>query len=207
MKDALDRLRSVEQKLLLAGESSGGGVDLDALQNLLNSLRNEMDGKYFSKVEGERLSERTDGIDTRCTETEKRSISNEREIESLKKALKNLDVQVGNKVDCEMFDDEISALKQLINSMVPGEARSAPVAAQSGSSINSKELNKIREMVAKIPGIEETLQRVLKDFRGLDLGDIREQLKALHRDLEQKTDKSESARMGADIVSLKDFTA
>ena len=206
VKDALDRLRSVEQKQLLAGESSGSGVDVDALQNLLNNLRNEFDGKYFGKEAGERLSERTDGIDTRCTETEKRSYNNEREIDALKKALKNLESQLGNKVDCDMFDDEISALKQLINSMVPGEARSAPVAAHSGSGMNSKEMNKIREMIAKIPGIEEQLARVLKDLRGLDLNEIREQLKALQRDLEQKTDKSESARMGTDIVSLRDVT-
>ena len=77
--------------MLLAGESSGSGVDLNALENLLNSLRNEMDNKYFSKEAGEKLTERTDGIDTRSSETEKRSRDNEHEIDALKKALKTLE--------------------------------------------------------------------------------------------------------------------
>lgn len=164
-------------------------MDLAALEKLLNSLREEMDGKYFSKEEGDRLKERTDGID-------KRSLENEKEIDALKRLLKE-------KVDCDAFDEEIALLKQMIGNMVPGEAKAAP--APTGPSISSKELNHIREMIAKIPGIEESLAKILKDLKHLDLGEIREQLKALAKEVDQKTDKSESARMQTELDALRDL--
>ena len=99
------------------------------------------------------------GLDT----TDKLATRNREDIDKLEK-LKNM-------VDFDTFDEEINNLKLLINSLGSGEPNvSAPV----GPSISSKDLARLKELTEKIPGLEEMLQKILKDLKGLDIGLIKE---------------------------------
>ena len=85
----------------------------------------DMESRFFSKEEGERLKNDVKDLSAKAAVVERRSSNNEEEIEKLKQLLSNLsnDMQKGlkdvngaiqSKVDCEVFDDELALLKQMM---------------------------------------------------------------------------------------------
>jgi hypothetical protein len=76
-----------------------------------------------------------------------------------------------NKVDCELFDEEVNNLKSAINALSsasPDSARPmAPIIQQTG--MNSKDLNKLRETSAKVEDLEALLNKLLKDMKTLNI--------------------------------------
>jgi hypothetical protein len=72
-----------------------------------------------------------------------------------------------------------------------GSTDGAPVPVMTGPSISSKELNRLKELTDKIPGLEEMLNKIMKDLKELNLGEIRERLTNLEKALVGKADKSE----------------
>ena len=89
-------------------------------------------------------------------------------------------------------------------SSAPDSAKGPPLTT-AGPAISSKELNKIREAVAKIPDIESRLDKIMRDLANLDVSELHEKLKELARSLEGKSSREETKRLG-DILQQHDKT-
>lgn len=74
--------------------------------------------------------------------------------------------------------------------MAGGTGQAAPIAS-TGPSISTKELNRLKELTNKIPELEDMLNKILKDLKGLNLGELKDKLKELERMIGEKADKSE----------------
>jgi hypothetical protein len=95
--------------------------------------------------------------------------------------------KLNNKVDSDVFDDELNNLKAMIGNAGSGSG----AVVSSGPSISTKELNRLRELTNKIPELEEMLNKILKDLKALNLGELKDKLKELQRLISEKADKSE----------------
>ena len=65
---------------------------------------------------------------------------------------------ISGKVECELFDEEINALKNMIAALSTGDDKPA-ITQQiiAGPSISSKDLNRIKELGVKVNELEELL--------------------------------------------------
>ena len=199
------------------------------VKDLLDDLRKEFDEKYMSKDAFKDFLERIEKLEkdyvdldnltqkhdkdiestsdlAKKNETDIASTSdmakkNEADIEELRKLLAALQSSLANKLDCDLFDDEISMLKNLINSMGSGEPI---VAAPTGPSISTKDLNRIKELVEKIPGLEDILEKIQKDLKQMNLGEIREKIKEL---FEVKAEKSDLQKTDVEVQRIADELA
>ena len=89
------------------------------------------------------------------------------ELDEILKKLKDLERELANKVDCDTFDNEIAALRDMIGNMDSDKpatsiATTAPVARASGPQLSTKDMNMIREILQKFPGVEDTQNKILK---------------------------------------------
>lgn len=90
------------------------------------------------------------------------------ELEDLLRRMKLLETEIKNKLDCDVFDNEISSLRELLGNLESEPLKSgtvttsAPVARQSGPQISTKDMNRIKEILEKFPGVEELQQKILK---------------------------------------------
>lgn len=88
------------------------------------------------------------------------------ELDELLKKIKDLERSINDKLDCDVFDNEIAALRAMIGNMDDKQPTSiqttAPVARPAGPSLSTKDLNRIKEILEKFPSIEETQQKILK---------------------------------------------
>lgn len=78
------------------------------------------------------------------------------------KRLKDLETEIKNKVDCDVYDNEIASIREMIGNIDEGAkpsatiATSAPVLKPSGPQLSTKDLNRIKEILEKFPSVEET---------------------------------------------------
>lgn len=87
-------------------------------------------------------------------------------------------------MDCDTFDNELAALRAMIGNMDEGKGASLPTSTlppprPAGPQLSTKDLNRIKEILEKFPGVEETQQKILKDLKGLNLQQIRDQIDQL----------------------------
>lgn len=83
-----------------------------------------------------------------------------------------------------------------------GSGTAAPIS--SGPSISTKELNRLKELTNKIPELEDMLNKILKDLKGLNLGELKDKLKELERLISEKADKADVDKALADILKRID---
>lgn len=86
--------------------------------------------------------------------------SNSGDVDELMKKLKELEKLVHDKVDCDLFDNEMAELRALIGNMDDGKpatniTTTAPMARPAGPQLSTKDLNRIKEILEKFPGVEE----------------------------------------------------
>jgi hypothetical protein len=75
--------------------------------------------------------------------------------------LKNIESELKAKVDGDLFDNEIASLRELIGNLANlGPESMKPIAQAiskpSGPSISTKDLNRIKEILERFPGLEES---------------------------------------------------
>lgn len=63
---------------------------------------------------------------------------------------------MSNKIDCDVFDNEIAAMRELIGNLESDNKGSklpsqSVISASNTSQFNSKEVNKIKEMLERFP--------------------------------------------------------
>jgi hypothetical protein len=78
---------------------------------------------------------------------------------------------VGDKVDCDTFDNELMSIREMIGNFEPsGGDENAKLAIttvvsapkERGPQLSTKDLNKIREIIEKFPGFEDALSKITK---------------------------------------------
>jgi predicted nuclease with TOPRIM domain len=192
LEDFSKRIADIETKLALLGNSSGNegssGADLNTLNDLLKSYmkKSDLDAvlKRLEKCEKD-SGEAKEGSSKCLNKVHKwkpKWKQIERDIEELKK-------QLGNKLDCALFDEEMDKMKNLINSLA-GKELKTPVIA-SGPSISSKELNNLREAIKKIQEHEEKINKLQSDLKGINIESIIKRLNSLAEEVKTKADKTD----------------
>ena len=93
--------------------------------------------------------------------------SNSSELDEIMKKIRDLEKEMNNRVDCDTFDNEIAALRAMIGNMdndnqKSGTIQTAAPPRPAGPSISTKDLNLIKEILAKFPTVEETQIKILK---------------------------------------------
>jgi hypothetical protein len=93
------------------------------------------------------------------------------EIEALMNKIKDLESKVNEKVDCDTFDNEIASIRDMIGNMEPSDENKQQAIVttvvtsppkERGPQISSKDLNRIKEVLDKFPGVEDALSRITK---------------------------------------------
>jgi hypothetical protein len=79
---------------------------------------------------------------------------------------------VGDKVDCDTFDNELMSIREMIGNSEPsGGDENAKLAIttvvsaptkERGSQLSTKDLNKIKEIIEKFPAFEDALTKITK---------------------------------------------
>ena len=75
--------------------------------------------------------------------------------------MRNIENELKSKVDGDHFDNEIASLRELIGNLANmGPDSMKPIAQAiskpSGPSLSTKDMNRIKEILEKFPGVEES---------------------------------------------------
>lgn len=89
-----------------------------------------------------------------------------------------------NKVDISDFKNEIAGLREMIGNIEADDKNPIDVQAQVPTQnvqkdFNSKEVAKLKEIIQKFPGVDETVQKILNDMKGMNLREMKENISKL----------------------------
>ena len=190
-KDIGELKREIEKAQRPVFTGGEGGLDSDAMDNMLDNFRKEMHTLFAAREEMENLKDRVQGLEDREKETVEKldqtsdlANKNKEEIEKLK--------NLGDKVDSDLFDQEIANLKEAIKN-AGGDV--TKVATNTGGNFSTKEMSKIKDMLGKFDDIEKAIEMMKK------LGNLDQLLK----DIDGKVDRSELEKLAKDLKALKDL--
>ena len=116
--------------------------------------------------DAEATSEKLDNHNERIEKLEEDSQIHKDKISSNKQDIGEIKDQLPDKVDGDVFDQEINYIKELINQLMQDkdiDIKLPPPTTSSGMS--TKDQNKIKEMMAKIPEIERKLEDILERLK------------------------------------------
>ncbi len=189
LKELEDGMKDMSNKILLmGGKGDGEGVDGDALAQLLDNP------KYAKKDAFEDLLERVQKLEENFGEVSEKQQEHD---QTLKTHTKEIEDLKNKKVDSDQFDQEITFIKNHLNSS--GDGPPIPT----GPSLTSEELNKVKEMLGWYPDASKDLEKLLKEFKDLNLGTLKDHLKDLEDQLKLKADKTELGPIKEEIEALK----
>ena len=172
MDDHEQRITDLENEfknklLLLKGGEGSGGVDVDALSDLLNNLRNEFDEKFATKDAMDDLTSRVVKLEEDYGQLADTSEQHTTDIEELK----------NKKVDKDVFDAEISFIKNVLNSK-GGEKIEMPPSSGEVSP----------ELLARVKELEKDVNHIKDELKNVNLGQLSDMIKALEAKLDEKAD-------------------
>lgn len=159
-----------------------GGVDQNALDDMLDNWKKEMYTMFARREDLNNLAERVKSLEEGLTSTTDTANTNKEEIEKLKKAL-------DGKLDSDTFDSEISKLTEAIKS-AGGDV--SKVSAAPGGNLSTKEMKSIKDIIDKFPGFEKALK------------ELKEQLESTEKDIYTKYDNAID-KISSDLKALKDL--
>jgi chromosome segregation ATPase len=218
--DLQKQFKDLENSFKTMPRSEGSGID-SALLDKLNSLPTAEEFEELKKrvealeektqTHDESIKDHGEKLDTHDStikeqgdelkSTTEQANVNKEEIIKLWDALNKLKQSLNDKVDVETFEEEINALKAALAGA--GSGGQPIVVAPS----NTKELNRLKEEVAKIAGLEELLNKLLQDMKGMNLHEMKDNISDLYDLLNKKADKedvsNQFAKMQEEIDDLK----
>lgn len=166
------------------------GVDSDAIDNMLDNFKKEMHLMFARREDLESLDKRVkkleddySTVDKLLNETTETANTNKEEIEKLKKL-------IDNKLDCDVFDSEVSKLTEAIKNA--GGDVSQVASSSNGGSFSSKDVNKIKDILEKFPDLEKAIE------------ELRKKHEAFEKDINKQLDDSVK-RINDDLKTLKDL--
>lgn len=99
--------------------------------------------------------------------------------------LKFLERSIESKIDIEVYDNEIAELRAMIGNLEDDDKSKKKFASQapktSGSALNPKDLEAIRNILERFPQLEDTQQRVLRDIKSLNIQSIRDSIETINK--------------------------
>ena len=146
------------------GGAGGGGGSGEGGAGLPSDL--------LSRLEA--LENEVSDLGSNVSKTGRLAKQNESDIEDLRSKLKKLGDKIGGKVDMEIFDEEITLIKNYLSSAAGsgggGNAHDGTLHQERSSSnvpiatggASSREVAKLKEQCERIPELEETLNKLLK---------------------------------------------
>ena len=160
IEDKLRQLRANNSNMRPISPVATGDIDI----NIINDLQDRVE-----KLENqqEKTNDKLENHDERIEKLEQDNDVNKDKISSNSQDISELKDQLPEKVDCDVFDQEINYIKELLKQLMEGKDADIkmppPPAASSGMS--TKDQNKMKEMMAKIPELEKMLQDVLERLK------------------------------------------
>lgn len=166
------------------------GVDSNAIDDMLDNFKKEMHTMFARREDVLSLDERVKkleedytNMDKSLNETTDTANTNKDEIEKLKKL-------VDNKLDCDMFDSEVSKLTEAIKNA--GGDVSQVASSSSGGNFSSKDVNKLKDILEKFPDFEKQLE------------ELRKKHEVFEKDINKQLDDSVN-RIDSDLKTLKEL--
>lgn len=175
------------------------GVDDDTLANMFDNMKKELYLTFAKREDLENLEGRVKKLeedyghmDEKLEGTTTTANSNKEEIEKLKKMLED-------RVDCDTFDQELANLKLAISN-AGGDV--SAVANNSGPSMSTKDMNKLKEVLEKFPEMQKAMDDIQKK---LDQAATKKQISDLEKELDGKANRSELEKLMKDLKALQDL--
>lgn len=162
----------VKSDPIVVQSAPAAGVDMSQVEKLIANLKLELIKIFASKDDFSALLKRIDNLDNltnalaeaqdktklRVDVVIRQTGENTEDITKLKEKIKQLEDKLAGKVDCEEYDKLIALINQMRSSGGSGPAQPVePI-------LPSKDLNKLKELVDKIPNIEKQLDILNKYF-------------------------------------------
>ncbi|CDW78357.1 protein kinase domain containing protein [Stylonychia lemnae] len=117
--------------------------------------------------------------------------------------LKDLNQELNNKVECEMFDEEINNLKAAINALAtsgPDDVKKPNVTQVfQTTGMSSKDLNKLRELGQKVTEIDELIHKLLRDMKSLNINELRELINDALKKISSKASMEDLEKLKQEI--------
>lgn len=153
--------------------------------------------------EGDKVAQKLGDHDDRLDKLEKDNAANNDKILANTQAIGGIKDVLPDKVDCDTFDHEIEFLKELLNNLGSGEKVDMQIPPPKPS-ISTKDANKLKEVMARIPEIEKLLKDLLERVGAAErsIGDHDKTLKSHDKTLEDIL--AELAKK-ANLKDLKDL--
>lgn len=101
----------------------------------------------------------------------------QQDIDLLKKKLVALNAELKDKIDADLFDQEINSLKSMLKNQNPanfGNSEYVAAAPLNSSNISTKDLNKMKDLFEKFPVVEDAQNNLLKELKKMNIPLIRE---------------------------------
>lgn len=194
-RDIQDLKRDIE-KASRPVFTGGEGIDSDAIDNILDNFKKEMYTIFAKKQDLDNLAERVKklehdytNMDSKLNDTSSLANNNKDEIEKLKKLL-------DQKLDCDIFDQEIANLKEAIKH-AGGDV--SKIASPSSGSFSTKDMNTIKDMMSKFPDIEKAIEELRKEKAS------KKEFDSLAKEMDNKVNRDELEKLMKDLKSLKDL--
>ncbi len=113
-------------------------------------------------------------------------------VQTLKEKVEYMEKQLSQKIDFEVFDEEMSELREILaemssNSLAKDNSKGSMVTATTPiKQRTSKDTQLIKELVDKTNNLEEKIKKMMKELKGTDTENIKNQLSKLFAELNSK---------------------
>ena len=153
----------------------------------------------------EKVTEKLGDHDDRIDKLEKDNEANKSKISSNKQDIGELKDQMSDKVGCDTFDEEINFLKEMLNNLSSGDKVDVQIPAPKPS-ISTKDANKMKEIMQRLPEIEKLLNELLDRMNRAEksIGDHDKRLKGHDKLIEEILAELAIKANAKDLKSLLD---
>ncbi|CAI2384200.1 unnamed protein product [Moneuplotes crassus] len=158
IEEKLKKLRESNRPSKMTSSSDTKGSDYT---NVIIDLSERVEALEQSN---EKTIERVDDHNERIEKLEKETDSNKDKIMNNKNDINELKDTIVDKVDADLFDNEISYLKELLNQIgsSSGEKIEIPQLPPPKAGLSTKDANKLKELAAKVPELERLINDILE---------------------------------------------
>ena len=179
----INDLRALIEKANRPVFEGKGGVDPNALDDMLDNWKKEMHTMFARREDLESLAERVKNLEDGLTSTTDTANTNKEEIERMKKAL-------DGKLDSDTFDSEVARLTEAIKA-AGGDVSKVSASSTSGN-LSTKDMKSIKDIIDKFPGFEKALK------------ELQQQIEQTEKDIYSKYDNAID-KISSDLKALKDL--
>ncbi|CAI2384346.1 unnamed protein product [Moneuplotes crassus] len=161
IKEIEEKLRKLRnsprpQRIIPTGDSKGADYS-----NVIYDLGDRLEALEQAH---DKTVERVDDHNERIEKLEKETDSHKEKIMNNKNDINDLKDTIVDKVDADLFDSEITYLKELLNQIgsSPDKKIEIPQVTPPKTGMSTKDANKLKELAAKVPELEKLINDLLE---------------------------------------------